>query len=658
MGGFGEIVELTVLWAKPSKKARSFQNTNCVRIVKRAKQCLQEYYNNSNEYTKEALRLAEREKVSTLNRAKTLDFRQGVYKASKTPAGVQKLAKQGRESSILLKELPQFPFLRDNTSRSIVSTFEGKVKILRETFFPPPIAANLSDIATTSYPLPITTNQEIKKEEVAKAIRRPAPDKVPGISGIPNRFLRVVLPNLGGYITHLFQACWNLGYHPRKFKEANTIVLKKLKKDDYSEPKSYRPIALLDTLGKAFETVVATRLSDCAEENRLLPPEQMRARRRRSIETALGVLIQAIYEVQNYNRNNVASLLSLDVARAFDNISHERLLYILRKKGVLERIVKQVASFLTDRATLITLGRRTSPVEATKTGILQGSPVSLVLFLFFNSLLIEAYSRAKLLVQVGGFVDDVHLLAYSKSTEANCDVLGKAHKLYLEQVRIYRASFAPYKYKLVHLARRLRKVNIVMLINFRNTIIELQTSIRILGLQINTKLKWGPHLVKVSSKIAIQGLVLKCLTGSIQGAIFQKARVVYSIVIRLILTFAAPVWYSLGNTSESTKKYVQKLTVVQNDYLRTVLGAYRAIPVPVLEVEAVILPIQLQLDKIVMNSAALKEIHPVIIEGKRKIRKSLKGKRGRVRRLNLTPIDENEVQALRSLEVKSQNEAS
>ena len=105
---------------------------------------------------------------------------------------------------MLPKELPQFPSLRDNTSRSIVSTFEGKVKILRETFFPPPITADLSDIATTSYPLPITTNQEIKKEEVAKAIRRPVPDKVLGISGIPNRFLRVVLPNLGGCITHLF----------------------------------------------------------------------------------------------------------------------------------------------------------------------------------------------------------------------------------------------------------------------------------------------------------------------------------------------------------------------------------------------------------------------------------------------------------------------
>ena len=50
-----------------------------------------------------------------------------------------------------------------------------------------------------------------------------------------------------------------------------------------------------------------------------------------------------------------------------------------------------------------------------------------------------------------------------------------------------------------------------MSINFGNTIIEPQTSIRILGLQVDTKLKWGSHLAKVRSKIAIQGLALKCL---------------------------------------------------------------------------------------------------------------------------------------------------
>ncbi len=59
-----------------------------------------------------------------------------------------------------------------------------------------------------------------------------------------------------GAIVHLFQACIEVDHHPAQFKEANTVILKKPAKKDYLEPKSYRPIALLDTLGKALETVV------------------------------------------------------------------------------------------------------------------------------------------------------------------------------------------------------------------------------------------------------------------------------------------------------------------------------------------------------------------------------------------------------------------
>ena len=35
----------------------------------------------------------------------------------------------------------------------------------------------------------------------------------------------------------------------------------------------------------------------------------------------------------------MASLLSLDIAGAFDNVLHERLLYNLKVKGILTRIV-------------------------------------------------------------------------------------------------------------------------------------------------------------------------------------------------------------------------------------------------------------------------------------------------------------------------------
>lgn len=96
---------------------------------------------------------------------------------------------------------------------------------------------------------------------------------------------------------YLFQACAMLGYHPTEFKKVNTNILKKPRKEDYSDPKSSGPIALLSTLGKALESVVSKGLNACAEEHGLLPSEQIGARRGRSTETSLETIVEAIHTV-------------------------------------------------------------------------------------------------------------------------------------------------------------------------------------------------------------------------------------------------------------------------------------------------------------------------------------------------------------------------
>ena len=69
----------------------------------------------------------------------------------------------------------------------------------------------------------------------------------------------------------------------------------------------------------------------------------MGARKGRSVETTLESLIDAVYTVWNYstaNSKKVASLLLLDVAGAFDNVSYERLLHNLRERRVPGKIVR------------------------------------------------------------------------------------------------------------------------------------------------------------------------------------------------------------------------------------------------------------------------------------------------------------------------------
>lgn len=89
-----------------------------------------------------------------------------------------------------------------------------------------------------------------------------------------------------------------------------------------------------------------------------------------------------------------------------------RLLHNLRSKGIPEYIVKWAESFLKEGSTSVTVGRRISESLPVNARVPQGSSISPILFLFFDAPLIEECANSKLQVQVRGFVDDTHLIAY------------------------------------------------------------------------------------------------------------------------------------------------------------------------------------------------------------------------------------------------------
>ena len=58
-------------------------------------------------------------------------------------------------------------------------------------------------------------------------------------------------------------------------EDSDTICLRKPNKGSYSQAKVWRSIALLNTIGKLMEAIAATRLSELAEKENLLPEMQI-----------------------------------------------------------------------------------------------------------------------------------------------------------------------------------------------------------------------------------------------------------------------------------------------------------------------------------------------------------------------------------------------
>ena len=255
-------------------------------------------------------------------------------------------------------------------------------------FFPPPPPARTSDINdTTSYPEPITSNPVITMKQVQRAIDKMSPKKAPGPDEIANITLKKTLNVTSDHLQALIQGSINTSHFPTPFKTTTTIVLHKPDKPSYTEAKAYRPIALENTLGKLIESIVTELLSYTVEEHQLIPPQHYGGRPGRTGEDAMMMMMERIMHA--WKQGAPYSVVFMDVAGAFNYVHHKRLIHNMKKRKVPKFIVRWVESFLRNRSTRLKFNGAESERICTEAGVPQGSPISPILYMFYNVDLLE-----------------------------------------------------------------------------------------------------------------------------------------------------------------------------------------------------------------------------------------------------------------------------
>lgn len=292
-----EAIENFTLWARSSNRANDFWNQNCTNVVTETRRLRSVWRTQSTHEVWDDYQSYSSHKNKIIKKAKRSHFRTQLHELSKTSKSIWRFVKWVRIESQLLKKFSQFSSLKRSENVDLTTSFEEKIELLRDKFFPSSSQTDVSDISEFFISAAVSSNPHIFSDEVKQTIRRVKADKASDESEILNKILQTGLEELISSLTSLFNACVILNYHSRQFKKARTIVLRKSKKSDYIDSKAYRLIALLDIMSKALELIMIKRLSDIVEAHKMLSDAQMRARRERFVISALKLLMKQIHAV-------------------------------------------------------------------------------------------------------------------------------------------------------------------------------------------------------------------------------------------------------------------------------------------------------------------------------------------------------------------------
>nr|pir reverse transcriptase-like protein - silkworm [Bombyx mori]AAB59214.1 reverse transcriptase-like protein [Bombyx mori]8GH6_A Chain A, Reverse transcriptase-like protein [Bombyx mori] len=231
----------------------------------------------------------------------------------------------------------------------------------------------------------------------------------PGPDGIRSGQWRAVPVHLKA---EMFNAWMARGEIPEILRQCRTVFVPKVERP--GGPGEYRPISIASIPLRHFHSILARRLLACC------PPDA----RQRGFICADGTLENSavLDAVLGDSRKKLREchVAVLDFAKAFDTVSHEALVELLRLRGMPEQFCGYIAHLYdTASTTLAVNNEMSSPVKVGR-GVRQGDPLSPILFNVVMDLILASlpervgYRLEMELVSALAYADDLVLLAGSK----------------------------------------------------------------------------------------------------------------------------------------------------------------------------------------------------------------------------------------------------
>ena len=382
-----------------------------------------------------------------------------------------------------------------------------------------------------------------RPQVVRKHLAQLDTSKATGPDGVPCRVLKECCAELAMPLAKLYTICFQAGVQPDSWKLAHVVPIHK--RASRSLASNYRPVSLLSVMSKVMEGIINKQIVNYLETHHVIPDSQYGFRRGRGTADILTALQNEW--MQTIGQGGCAEVLAVDIAGAFDRVSHIGILYKAQQAGLSGKLLEWLKDYLTKRQIRVVLNGQSSDSWPISAGVPQGSLLGPTLFLLYVSdidlCLVDN-------VQLCSFADDTTLYTVIKSPSDMPDAtasLQKALSNLGEWGDSWRISFEPKKSQRMVITTR-KDMPSLNPLSFGNTPVPETKSIKLLGVTFDQQLSFRQHIRNIATR-ACQRL----------GFLRKASRVlhprdrstVYKGFVRPMLEYAPLVWMGASHTQLS-----------------------------------------------------------------------------------------------------------
>lgn len=393
-------------------------------------------------------------------------------------------------------------------------------------------------------------------------------NKAPGPDAINSAILVALHTIRPGWMLDLFNCCLDTGVYPESWKRGRLVLLRKGTKP-VGEPSSYRPICLLNDVGKLFEFLLVRRVEAHLEERGSLSDNQYGFRRGMSTIDAASVLRKKA--ISAVNRYDMCVAISLDIRNAFNSIGWTHIMDAMRKWEVPLCLIRLFQSYFHDRTVeVVCTGAVNGILQVAVTcGVPQGSVVGPLLWNMAYDQVLRVEFQAN--VSLIGFADDTLVVASGRTSEEVEESANNALSVVAGKIRELGLSLAIEKSEAVMFRRKYK--DRVPRISIDGVEIRVGRSIKYLGLVVDDYLNFKEHVSVAVGKAERVLSALSRIMPNIGGPKEPRRKLLVSVV-HSVLLYGCPVW---GHTLAYAGRSVDALARVQRRAALRSCCAYRTV---------------------------------------------------------------------------------